>query len=77
MASNGIDVYVKMPSGRSAQYDVENTLRISGLCELVAKDEGVPANHIRLKYQGKVLDKEKTVGGYGVRVETILKVEVN
>ncbi|XP_005103641.2 uncharacterized protein LOC101862815 [Aplysia californica] len=76
MASNGIDVYVKMPSGRSAQYDVRNTLKISGLCELVAKDEGVDACRVRLKYQGKTLDGNKTVGQYGVRVETILKAEI-
>ena len=78
MATAGdIDVYVKMPSEHSAQYDVKSCFTIKLLCGLIAKDENIPATQVRLKYQGKTLDGTKSVGWYGVRPETILKVDVS
>lgn len=71
-----IDVYVKLPSGKaiSAQHHQCDTVR--QVAAFVAKGEGVPESRVRLKYQGKTLDKTKTLGYLGVCAETILKGEV-
>ncbi|GFR76376.1 von Willebrand factor type A [Elysia marginata] len=76
MATNGTEVYIKLPTGRSSRYDTYPSQRIKALCEKVAHEEGVKPNQVNLKYQGKMLNPEKTVGCYGVRVETILKAEI-
>ena len=71
-----VDVYVKLPSGRTSTIQLRPSERISNINCHVAKEEGVPDERVILKYQGKVLDRQKTVGQYGVRPETILKGEV-
>ena len=77
MATNGTEVYIKLPTGRSSRYDIYPSQVIRTLCERVAQEENVKANQVSLKYQGKILDPSKTVSHYGVRVETILKAEVS
>ncbi|KAK3799306.1 hypothetical protein RRG08_048813 [Elysia crispata] len=76
MATNGTEVYIKLPTGRSSRYDIYPSQVIRTLCERVAQEENVKANQVSLKYQGKILDPSKTVSHYGVRVETILKAEI-
>ncbi|RUS91754.1 hypothetical protein EGW08_000462 [Elysia chlorotica] len=76
MASNGTEVYIKLPTGRSSRYDIYPSQSISVLCEKVAQEEKVKPSQVNLKYQGKILDPSKTVRYYGVRVETILKAEI-
>ncbi|KAK3096867.1 hypothetical protein FSP39_004148 [Pinctada imbricata] len=71
-----VDIYVKLPSGRTSTIQLYPTAQISQINKHVATEEGVPDDRVILKYQGKVLDRNKTVGQYGVRPETILKGEV-
>lgn len=76
MASCSIDVYIKLPSGKaiSSQHLPSDT--VQKITAHVAKGEGVDERRIRLKYQGKILDKSKTIGYLGICAETILKAEV-
>eukprot|EP00918_Siedleckia_nematoides_P075598 GHVU01165490.1.p1 GENE.GHVU01165490.1~~GHVU01165490.1.p1 ORF type:complete len:495 (+),score=68.54 GHVU01165490.1:193-1677(+) len=74
--SKVLDVYVKLPSGRTTSVTLSPTDTIQTVCEHVATEEGVPANLVVLKYTGKVLKKDKTLGYLGVCQETILKAEV-
>ena len=77
MATVSIDVYIKLPSGKafSSQHLPSDTVR--KIAEFVGKKEGVPEKRVRIKYQGKTLDKSKTVGYLGICAETILKAEVS
>ncbi|XP_061173269.1 uncharacterized protein LOC133182435 [Saccostrea echinata] len=76
MAGNAVDVYVKLPTGRTTTLNLLPGSRISEINKHVGREEGVPDDRVILKYQGKILDGRKTVGQYGVRAETILKAEV-
>lgn len=76
MASNTIDVYVKLPSGRNTFYSTVGSANLHSICELIAKEEHIKSSQIILKYQGKILDNNKLLNEYGIRAETILKVEV-
>ncbi|XP_060557191.1 uncharacterized protein LOC132717674 isoform X2 [Ruditapes philippinarum] len=76
MATCSVDVYIKLPSGKaiSSQHLPSDTVR--QVAAHVAKGEGVAEGRLRLKYQGKILDKSKTIGYLGIREETILKAEI-
>lgn len=76
MASACIDVYVKLPTGKavSLQHWPADTVR--DIAKKVAENEKVPESRVRLKYQGKTLDKSKTIAYLGICTETILKAEV-
>lgn len=76
MASPCVDVYIKLPSGRTSTLNLLPSDKVSRILDHLAKEEKVPATRVRLKYQGKVLDKTKTIGYLGVCAETILKGEV-
>ncbi|XP_062610878.1 uncharacterized protein LOC134272693 [Saccostrea cucullata] len=76
MAGNFVEVYVKLPTGRTTTLNLLPGSRISEINQHVGREEGVPDDRVLLKYQGKILDRKKTVGQYGVRAETILKAEV-
>ncbi|KAK7116338.1 uncharacterized protein [Littorina saxatilis] len=76
MATNKIDVYVKIPTGRNAHYYVTTHDTIETLCKTVAEEEKVKATQVRMKYQGKTLNRDHTMGHLGVRPETILKAEI-
>lgn len=71
-----IDVYIKLSTGRVVPMMVGGSTTISSLCSQLSSNEPVPSSRISLKYQGKVLDKCKTVGEYGVCKETVLRVEI-
>lgn len=77
MASSCVDVYVKLSSGRTSTLFMNPSDRVSGICEKIAKEEGVNSQLITLKYQGKVLNRTHTIGYLGIRAETILKGEVS
>jgi len=77
MASPLVDVYVKLPTGRTTSLNLLPGEKVVKICEHIGKEEGVPGTLVRLKYQGKTLDKTKTIGYLGVRPETILKGEVS
>ncbi|XP_059163367.1 uncharacterized protein LOC131946539 [Physella acuta] len=76
MASNTIDVYVKLPSGRNTFYSTVGSANLHSICELIAKEEHIKSSQVILKYQGKILDNNKSLNEYGIRAETILKVEI-
>lgn len=76
MASCSIDVYIKLPSGKAISSQHLPTDTVLKIAEHVAKGEGVSEGRIRLKYQGKTLDKSKAIGYLGICAETILKAEV-
>lgn len=69
------DVYVKHPSGRTAVYHVSPDDTILTICTKIAEEEKVKDNQVRLKYQGKILDRSHSMSYLGVRPETILKTE--
>ncbi|XP_071104580.1 uncharacterized protein [Haliotis cracherodii] len=75
-AKSGLDVYVKLPTGRNCQYDLLPTATIRTVCERVAREEEVAEEVVRIKYQGKVLNKSLSLEYLGVRAETILKAEI-
>lgn len=76
MATCTVDVYIKLPSGKAiaSQHLPSDTVR--QIAEHLSKSEGVAETRIRLKYQGKTLDKSKTIRYLGICAETILKAEV-
>lgn len=76
MATAGIEVYVKLPTGKvlSLQHWPGHT--VGDIAKKVADSENVPEPRVRLKYQGKTLDKKKTISYLGICMETILKAEV-
>lgn len=76
MATCSVDVYIKLPSGKAISSQHLPTDTVRQIAAHVAKGEGVAEARIRLKYQGKILDKSKTIGYLGIREETILKAEV-
>ncbi|XP_060066491.1 uncharacterized protein LOC132546792 [Ylistrum balloti] len=76
MASPIVDVYVKMPTGRTSAFALILTDSANKIYEKVGEEEGVSGRRIRLKYQGKLIDRTKTIGYLGIRPETILKGEV-
>ena len=76
MACAAIDVYVKLPSGRTITVRPIASDTVQTISRQVAKDEGVMEKRVRLKYQGKRLKKQLTVGYLGICTETILKAEV-
>ena len=76
MASPLVDVYVKLPTGRTSTVQLISSETVNSILEHVAKEEGVSAGRVRLKYQGKILDKTKSIGYLGICPETILKGEV-
>lgn len=76
MATNTIDVYVKLPTGRTTTLSLPPDSTVREIQQHVGREEGVPHDRVVLKYQGKALESRKTVGWYGIRAETILKAEV-
>ncbi|CAL1545049.1 unnamed protein product [Lymnaea stagnalis] len=76
MATNGSEIFVKLPSGRNARYEVLPSQKLQELCNSIAAEEKVKSSQVTLKFQGKLLDNDKTVAEYGIRVETILKAEI-
>ncbi|KAL8586202.1 hypothetical protein ACOMHN_021469 [Nucella lapillus] len=76
MASGTVDVYVKLPTGRTAVYYVQPCDMIEKICRKVAEEEKVKETQVRLKYQGKILDRTHSMSYLGVRPETILKAEI-
>ena len=76
MASNIIDCYIKLVSGRTVTLNLTPSDTIQKACNQIAEQEKVPADRVNLKYQGKVLQKTHSMGYLGVCKETILKAEV-
>ncbi|XP_021368606.1 uncharacterized protein LOC110460174 [Mizuhopecten yessoensis] len=76
MASPLVDVYVKLPNGRTSTFALMPTDSANKIYDQVGKEEGVSGRRIRLKYQGKLVDKTRTIGYLGIRPETILKGEI-
>ena len=77
MASATIDVYVKLPTGKAISQQHLPSDKVRDIAQRIADSEKVPEKRVRLKYQGKTLDKNQTISYLGIRVETILKAEVS
>ena len=77
MAANAVDVYVKLQSGKAISSNFLPSETVAKIASFVARQEGIPDSRVRLKYQGKTLDKTKSIGYLGIRPETILKGEVS
>lgn len=77
MASASIDVYVKLPTGKAISLQQWPSESVRDIAKKVAESEKVSETRIRIKYQGKTLDKNKTIAYLGICAETILKAEVN
>ncbi len=75
-ATPAVDVYVKLPSGRTVHMDMMPADAVRNIYSRIAEEEGVPEDRVVIKYTGKVLRKKDTIGYLGVRAETILKAEV-
>ncbi|KAK3595181.1 hypothetical protein CHS0354_002782 [Potamilus streckersoni] len=76
MATPVVDVYVKLPSGKATCIQLLPTDQVKKISEYLSKQEEVPERHVRLKYQGKVLNKSHAIGYLGICAETILKGEI-
>jgi len=77
MASPIVDVYVKLPTGRTSVLKLLLTDYVRKINEQIGNEEGIPPKRVRMKYQGKILDSRKTIGNLGIRPETILRADVN
>ncbi|VDI08916.1 Hypothetical predicted protein [Mytilus galloprovincialis] len=75
MATPLVDVYVKLPTGRTSVLKLLPTEQVKRIIEQIAKEEEILPGRVRVKYQGKFLDKSKTIGFLGICPETILKAE--
>lgn len=75
MATPSVDVYVKLPTGRTSVFKLLPTEQVKRINEQIANEEEIIPGRVRVKYQGKFLDKSKTIGFLGIRPETILKAE--
>ncbi|XP_064614509.1 LOW QUALITY PROTEIN: uncharacterized protein LOC135478168 [Liolophura sinensis] len=71
-----IDVYVKLPSGRTSVQNLQPTDLVEKIYKNVAGEEGVGIERVRIKYTGKVLKKSDTIGYKGICRETVLKGEI-
>ncbi|XP_013380967.1 uncharacterized protein LOC106152040 isoform X1 [Lingula anatina] len=76
MATPVIDVYIKLPSGKTTTVNLLPSAQVVKIYEHVAKEAGVGVGQVQLKYTGKILKKQNTLGYLGVCKETILKAEV-
>ena len=77
MASPAIEVYVKLPSGRTSSFELLPSDKVSRIYDRIASEEDVPVDRVIIKYTGKILNKSLTLGYLGVCRETILKAEVS
>ena len=77
MASPIVDVYVKLPTGRTSVLKLLLTDYVRKINEQIGNEERIPPKRVRMKYQGKILDSRKTIGNLGIRPETILRADVN
>ena len=77
MASNGIECYVKLPTGRTITFNLVPGDEAGKIYSRVAEEENVPVDRVLIKYTGKVINRSHTVGYLGVCKETILKAEVS
>ena len=76
MASVDSEVFVKLESGQTITLNAGHSDTVRMLAEQAARKAEISTDRLRLKYQGKVLNPNHTVGFLGIRVETILKAEV-
>ena len=77
MASNGIDCYVKLPTGQTVSFLLQNEDTVDIVYSKVSEELNVATDRVLIKYTGKVLNRSHTVGYLGVCKETILKAEVS
>ena len=77
MASPIVDVYVKLPTGRTSVLKLLLTDYVRKINEQIGNEEGIPPKRVRMKCQGKILDSRKTIKNLGIRPETILRADVN
>jgi len=71
-----LDVYVKLPYGRTSIFQLAGTELVRKIYERIADEERVSVDLVQIKYTGKCLKAELTVGYVGICAETILKAEV-
>jgi len=76
VGSGKVDVYVKHASGQTTTFYLIPSDPVRKIYDRVAEVEKVSPSAIRIKYTGKVLNPELTVGYMGICAETILKAEV-
>ena len=76
-ATKDIDVYVKLPTGKTLSFLLSPGDKVQCVYNRTAKETGVPEERVKIKYTGKVLQKSDTVGYLGICKETILKAEVS
>ena len=77
MASNGIDCYVKLPTGKTVSFILQHGDSVGIVYSKVSEELGVSTDRVLLKYTGKVVNRKHTVGYLGICKETILKAEVS
>ncbi|KAH3751130.1 hypothetical protein DPMN_185676 [Dreissena polymorpha] len=76
MASTCIDVYVKLSTGKAIELQHLPSETVRQIAQKIADCEKVPENYVRLKYQGKIIDKSKIIQYLGICAETILKADI-
>eukprot|EP00418_Pyrodinium_bahamense_P015067 CAMPEP_0179104970 /NCGR_PEP_ID=MMETSP0796-20121207/48727_1 /TAXON_ID=73915 /ORGANISM="Pyrodinium bahamense, Strain pbaha01" /LENGTH=165 /DNA_ID=CAMNT_0020802943 /DNA_START=88 /DNA_END=585 /DNA_ORIENTATION=- len=60
----GMQVFVKVPSGRTLTLEVEESSMIGHVKAMIEKLEGIPAGQQRLIFAAKELDDARTVSDY-------------
>ncbi|KAH3755364.1 uncharacterized protein LOC127849297 [Dreissena polymorpha] len=76
MASACIVIYVKLPTGKAIELQHLPSETVRQITQKIADSEKVRENRVRLKYQGKIIDKSKTIQYLGICSETILKADI-
>jgi Ubiquitin family len=72
-----IDVYVKLPSGRTSSFFLDESDLVKKVYQRIADEEKISVDLVQIKYTGKCINPSHTVGYVGICAETILKAEVS
>jgi len=72
----GMQIFVKMPTGKTITLEVEPCNSIEDLKSFIEGKEGIPPSRQCLIFAGKKLENDRTVGDYGIPKEATLDLVV-
>ena len=70
-------VRINLLSYETPEYHVQAGTKISELKHMIEDDVGIPVANFVLKFGGRALDNEQTLGHYGIHEGSMLDIEGN